>query len=145
MRSLIELIIYNLDKRSSMLCKTFKMCVLWTVVASEEVRNIAVISGSNAIFSCVIHAPGSEVCWFHQTVSRALFYLYRDGKLTSNCDNGKCDVTFSNETGMYTLTINSVQHHDAGFYACRICRQSEDRGAQLVVIESTNLVEGMKM
>jgi len=117
------------------------------VVASDEVRNIALISGSNASFNCVIHAPESEVCWTHQNqnVSRAAFYLYRDGNLKSNCDNGKCNVTFDNETSVYTLTINSVQHYDAGFYACRICRQSEERAAQLVVLESTNLLEGMKM
>jgi len=72
-------------------------------------------------------------------------YLYRDGNPTYNCDNGKCDVTFDNENSMHTLTINSVQHYDAGFYACRICRQSEEQVAQLVVLETTDLLEGMKM
>jgi len=61
------------------------------------------------------------------------------------CDNGKCDVSFDSETGVFTLTISSVQHYDVGFYTCM--RQSQEHAAHLVVLESTatNPTQGMKM
>ena len=109
-----------------------------TVVATDETvgpRNIAVINGSTTTFSCIIHAPESEVCWTRLGIlSGFKGYLYRQGYLSAACDNSKCNVTFDNETACYTLTINSVQHYDAGFYECSSCLGKDLQAAQLIVL-----------
>ena len=117
-----------------------------TAEAASELdgpRNIAVISGSNASFSCVIHAQQSDVCWSHQNILTGnIDYLYLQG--TTICDDGKCNVTFDKETNYYELTINSVQHYDAGFYECGRCQGADQRAAQLVVLSPFDGTEGMK-
>jgi len=120
--------------------------VFTVVVTAESVglRNIAVINGSTASFSCIIHANESQVCWSRQTISpETIKFLYDQGSLKSACDNSKCDVTFSNETDRYTLTINSVQHYDAGFYECHECYGSVQHSAHLIVIQPADMTEGM--
>jgi len=111
-------------------------------------RNIAVFNGSTATFSCIIYASESEVCWTRQGISTdhgPNAYLYRDGILTSICDNGKCNVTFDNKTDCYTLTINSVQHYDAGFYECSQCLGDDLQVAQLIVLHPLDIIDGMQM
>jgi len=118
----------------------------FTVIATVESidrGNTAVISGSTASFSCVIHAPESEVCWSREIVSLEKYTnLYVQGNLTSVCDNNKCNVTFNNETDRYTLTINSVQHYDVGFYECGECIGSTVQAAQLIVLLPADMTEG---
>ena len=123
--------------------------LLWfafSVIETAEsigLRNTAVISGSTASFSCVIHAPPSQVCWSRETVLPEKYNtLYAQGKLEPACGNNKCDVTFDNETDRYTLTINSVQHYDAGFYECGECLGDVEQAAQLIVLQTTDGSEG---
>ena len=100
-------------------------------------RNIAVVRGSAATFSCIIDAAKSEVCWTHESVSKThIIYVYEQGELAPPCNDNECTVTFDNETSSYTLTINSVQHYDAGFYDCRICHEAEEQAAQLIVFQT---------
>ena len=123
------------------------LSVFTVVVTAESVglRNIAVINGSTASFSCIIHSPEPEVCWTHETISLKNYnHLYREGNLTFACDNNKCDVTFDNETDRYTLTINSVQHYDAGFYECGECYGSVSHSAHLIVIQPADMTESMQ-
>jgi len=128
------------------MCKLL-MYVFTVAVTVESVglRNIAVISGSTASFSCIIHANESQVCWSRQTISpETINYLYDQGSLRSACDHNKCDVTFDNETDRYTLTINSVQLYDAGFYDCYKCYGSVVYiSALLTVIQPADMTEGM--
>ena len=120
---------------------------MFTVAATNETispRNIAVINGSTTKFSCVIDAPQSEVCWARETVSPKKYNtLYKQGDLTSVCNNNRCDVTHNYETDRYTLTINSVQHYDAGFYECSECIGSGQQSAQLIVLEPADRTKGM--
>jgi len=119
---------------------------LLTAAATDDSvgpKNIAVINGSSATFSCIINATESEVCWSRENISPVKYNdLYRKGDLTSICDNKKCNVTYDNETDRYTLTINSVQHYDAGFYECRKCLESNSSTAQLIVIHPFDHIEG---
>ena len=127
------------------LCDSTAFLLLTAAATDESVgpRNIGVINGSSGTFHCIIHAPESEVCWFHETISSEKYNdLYHRGNLTSVCDNNKCDVIFDNETDRYTLTINSVQHYDAGFYECRKCRDSRSPAAHLIVIHPLDHIEG---
>jgi len=122
---------------------------VFTVTATDESvgpQNIAVISGSTATFSCIIHAPQSEVCWIHLDIlSRYYKGLCRGSKLTSVCNYNRCNVTHNNETDRYTLTINSVQDYDAGFYECWECLGSGHQAAQaqLIVLEPVDITEGI--
>jgi len=99
-------------------------------------RNVAVINGSDASFHCVINASQFQLCWTHQSLSSELEYtnLYRNGVLRPICGDNKCNVTCNNDTNSYELTISSVQHYDAGFYACRICRKRKQQAVQLIVL-----------
>ena len=119
----------------------------FTVVATDgniDLRNTAVINGSTVSFSCIIRAPESEVCWSRQTVSPERFNnLYAQGNLEQACGNNKCHVTVADETDRYTLTINSVQHYDAGFYECSECLGSFDLAAQLIVLQPADKSKGM--
>jgi len=119
----------------------FVVCVYVSlVVTTAEIigpRNIAVIRGSAATFDCVINAPETDVCWTYQSVSfKSVIHLYAEGELTPNCNDSKCTIIFHNETKSNTLTINSVQHYDAGFYSCRICQEADEHTAQLVVLQT---------
>ena len=112
-----------------------------SVVTSAETvgppHNVAITNGSTATFNCIIDAPLSDVCWTRETVSSELFdYLHDKGGLTHSCDDDKCNVTSDNATSVYTLAINSVQHDDAGFYACRICDEGDEKAAQLIVLQT---------
>ena len=120
-------------------CACVCACACLAVVSAAEIvgpRNIAVVRGSAATFSCIIDAPESEVCWTHESVSKTHKNVYNHGELASLCNDNKCTVTFDNETIGYTLTINSVQHYDAGFYDCRICREASEQAAQLIVLQT---------
>ena len=112
---------------------------------NRGIRNTAVINGTSASFSCIIHAPPYEVHWWRYTVSSAIHdgYMYFNGNLEPVCDNNKCDVTFNDETNRYTLTINFVQHYDAGFYVCRECFGSFAQASQLIVLQPADRSEGM--
>ena len=113
---------------------------------NRVIRNTAVITGTTASFSCVIHAPQPRVCWRHYAVSPATdgyTFLYFRGNLDHFCDNNKCNVTFNSETDRYTLTINSVQHYDAGFYECEGGFGSFRQRAQLIVLQPVDRREGM--
>ena len=113
------------------------LCVaVVTAAVVVGTRNIAVVRGSAATLSCIIDAPESEVCWTHESVSKTHKYVYEQGELAPLCNDNKCNVTFDNETNSYTLTINSVQHYDAGFYACRICFEASEQAAQLIVLQT---------
>ena len=118
-----------------------------TVVATDEVPglgNTAVINGSTVSFSCIIHAPQTEVCWSRQIVlPEKVEFLYVQGNLTSACSNDKCNVIFNDETDRYTLTINSVQHYDAGFYQCIECAGPSLHSAELIVLQSAHGSEGV--
>jgi len=112
---------------------------LFAVVTAGIVgpRNIAVIRGSAATFDCVIDAPKSEVCWTGQSALSTIHYLlYDKGELTPYCGDNKCNVTFDNKTSRYSLTINSVQHYDAGLYLCRKCDEEDEQEAQLIVLQT---------
>ena len=114
------------------------LCVaVVTAAVVVGTRNIAVVRGSAATLSCIIDAPESEVCWAYASVSAKNHKnLYDQGALTPHSDDRKYTVTFDNETSSYTLTINSVQHYDAGFYDCRICLEAREQAAQLIVLQT---------
>jgi len=120
---------------------------VFTVTATDEIvgpQNIAVISGSTATFSCIIHVPHSEVFWNHETISPKHYNrLYKQGKLTSVCNYNRCNVTHNNETDRYTLTINSVQHYDAGIYECIEFPGFGHQAAELIVLEPVDITEGI--
>ena len=70
--------------------------------------------------------------------------LYFKGNLRPICYRNKCNVTFNNETDRYTLTINSVQHYDAGFYECEECFDYvKSQAAELIVLQPADTSEGM--
>jgi len=125
---------------------SYSLLFVFTVAATDEItgpRNTVVINGSAATFSCIIHAPQSDVCWDRQTTSPKNYdRLYKQGNLTSVCNNNRCNVTHNNETDRYTLMINSVQHYDAGFYECSECLGSTEAG-QLIVLQPVDITEGM--
>ena len=127
------------------MCKLL-VSVSFTVVATDESvgqRDIAVISGSTASFTCIIHAPESNVYWLFQTnPPETSYYLYIFGDLTPDCDN-KCDVTFNNKSDLYTLTIHSVQLYDAGFYECGEHYTSVKHFTHLIVIQPADITQGM--
>ena len=116
------------------------VCVSLAVTTAEVVTvplNVAVLRGSTATFQCIIDAPKVDVCWLRETGStETQNYLYGEGELMSLCNNGKCNVTFDDESNSHTLMINSVQHHDAGLYACRICHTADEYAAQLIVLQT---------
>ena len=117
-------------------CSMF-MCSVVTSAETVGPHNVAITNGSTATFNCIIDAPLSDVCWTHETVSSELFnHLHDEGGLTHSCDDDKCNITFDNATSVYTLAINSVQHYDAGFYACRICEKADEKEAQLIVLQT---------
>jgi len=137
-------------KRKLFICAILWYCILLlmiTVAATDEVpglRNTAVINGSTVSFSCIIHAPESEVCWIRQIVlPEKVEFFYVQGNLKPACGNDKCNVILNNENDRYTLTINSVQHHDAGFYQCIECAGPSLHAAELIVLQSAHGSEGM--
>jgi len=107
-------------------------------------RNVAVINGSTVTFNCIVDTTESELCWSHMDISAENpNYLFRQGNLTPVCDSNKCNVTFDNKTESYTLSINSVQLYDAGFYECWKCSGSHQSVAQLIVIQPFSHIEGI--
>ena len=116
--------------------------------AFDGPRNVAVVNGSTATFSCIINASASTVCWNRETGSSksnksdSYAYLYQTGEPGSYCNESKCGVVHDNATDHYTLTINSVHHHDAGFYACRVCFSKPELSAQLIVLYPIDPDEG---
>jgi len=113
------------------------MCSVVTSAETVGPHNVAITIGSTATFNSIVDAPLSDVCWTHESVSLdSINHLHDEGGLTQSCDDDKCNVTFDNATSVYTLTINSVQHDDAGFYACRICDEGDEKAAQLIVLQT---------
>jgi len=113
------------------------MCSVVTSAETVGPRNVAITNGSTATFNCIIDAPLSDVCWTHESVSLdSINHLHDKGGLTQSCDDDKCNVTFDNATSIYTLTINSVQLYDAGFYTCRTCDEADEKAAQLIVLQT---------
>jgi len=121
------------------------VCLQCLQVLKVSVSETLPSSVDQLLYSCVIHAPQSQVCWSSQTVLLENFnILYAQGELESACDNNKCNVTFDNKTDRYTLKINSVQHYDAGFYECGECYSRDvEQAAQLIVLQPTAGSEGM--
>ena len=90
-------------------------------------RNIVIVAGSKATFTCVTDSADDDLCWG------------RSDKTQFLCNSVACNPGYSRNRSARneTITVDACNYTDSVRYDCHVCKEPKDKKIASIVVLGT--------